>query len=213
MKEPWVGGEDLTSRLLFAIISHLNEFERDCLIDRTRAGLASARAKGKVGGRKPIKQNIIDNAITLYENNKAINVTEICTIFKISRKTLYKYINLKNKQIQQIQRQEQIQQDQQDQKEVKNISYFLLIILISLVALVGTNLYYQLISTQLLFKISQINNLNNLNHYQKSKTFKGIKNRLWDFSKDFSISFSLYIFKILRDLKDIIIIYNYLPRP
>lgn len=120
LKEPWVGGEDLTSRLLFAIISHLNEFERDCLIDRTRAGLASARAKGKVGGRKPIKQNIIDNAITLYENNKAINVTEICTIFKISRKTLYKYINLKNKQIQQIQRQEQIQQDQQDQKEENN---------------------------------------------------------------------------------------------
>jgi DNA invertase Pin-like site-specific DNA recombinase len=102
LKEPWVGGEDLTSRLLFAIISHLNEFERDCLIDRTRAGLASARAKGKVGGRKPMKQSIIDNAIALYDSNTAINVSEICTIFKISRKTFYKYLNLKNKQKLQI---------------------------------------------------------------------------------------------------------------
>ena len=42
------GGE-----LVFGVFAALAEFERELIVERTRAGLASARARGRVGGRKP----------------------------------------------------------------------------------------------------------------------------------------------------------------
>lgn len=41
-------------RLLFGILASLAAFERDLIRERTIAGLAAARARGKVGGRPPI---------------------------------------------------------------------------------------------------------------------------------------------------------------
>lgn len=41
-------------RLLFGIMASLAQFERDLIQERTMAGLAAARARGKVGGRPPI---------------------------------------------------------------------------------------------------------------------------------------------------------------
>ena len=47
-------------KLIFAIIAALAEFERDVIRERTKAGLASARARGKVGGR-PRKNDSEEN--------------------------------------------------------------------------------------------------------------------------------------------------------
>jgi len=44
----------LTGRLLFGIMASLAAFERDLIRERTMAGLAAARAGGRVGGRPPI---------------------------------------------------------------------------------------------------------------------------------------------------------------
>lgn len=39
--------------LVFNIFAALGEFERELIRERTNAGLAAARASGRVGGRKP----------------------------------------------------------------------------------------------------------------------------------------------------------------
>ena len=41
-------------KLFFHIFGAVAEFERNLIIERTHAGLASARAKGKLGGRRPV---------------------------------------------------------------------------------------------------------------------------------------------------------------
>ena len=40
-----------TGKLLFTLMSAIAQFERDVIADRTRKGLRSARARGRVGGR------------------------------------------------------------------------------------------------------------------------------------------------------------------
>ncbi|MDM4448505.1 recombinase family protein, partial [Klebsiella oxytoca] len=41
-------------RFFFHVMSALAEMERELIIERTRAGLAAARAKGRIGGRKRV---------------------------------------------------------------------------------------------------------------------------------------------------------------
>jgi len=51
-----LGGVDLTSpagKMTMAVIAAVAQFERDLLIERTHAGLETAKAKGKKLGRKP----------------------------------------------------------------------------------------------------------------------------------------------------------------
>ena len=57
-------------------------------------GLASARARGRMGGRPGKDKKTIDQALTFYDS-KAYSVDEISKTTGISRATLYKYINLR----------------------------------------------------------------------------------------------------------------------
>lgn len=81
-----------TGKLVFHIFGALAEFERNLIRERTMAGLAAARARGKVGGRKKAlsleKRKIVAN---LY-NKKEMEVQQICSIMGISKPTLYKYV-------------------------------------------------------------------------------------------------------------------------
>ena len=62
--------------------------------ERTIEGLASARARGRMGGRPGKDKKTIDQALTLYDS-KAYSVDEISKTTGISRRTLYKYVNLR----------------------------------------------------------------------------------------------------------------------
>jgi DNA invertase Pin-like site-specific DNA recombinase len=82
-------------KLVFHMFGVLAEFERDLIRERTQAGLASARARGKVGGRpraaalnSPQK---VQMAKALY-TDKRNSVTDICRTLRISRTTFYRYI-------------------------------------------------------------------------------------------------------------------------
>jgi DNA invertase Pin-like site-specific DNA recombinase len=80
-------------RLVFAVFGALAEFERDLICERTHAGLAAARARGRVGGRKPaLTPTKAKAARNLYDAG-GTTVAEIAQVVGVSRATLYR--NLK----------------------------------------------------------------------------------------------------------------------
>ena len=75
------------------------EFERDLIIERTTDGLASAQARGRVGGRpkglSPLAKQKALIASALYKEGR-LSVSEICDQIEISNPTLYKYLKGRN---------------------------------------------------------------------------------------------------------------------
>ncbi len=81
-----------TGKLVFHIFGALAEFERNLMVERTQAGLAAARARGRQGGRPPTlnleqQQMVYD----LYQSQKH-PIKDLCAMFGISKPTLYKYV-------------------------------------------------------------------------------------------------------------------------
>lgn len=80
-------------KLIFHLMGALAEFERDLIREHTNAGLAAARARGRVGGRpRKLKTN---GKIALARRmfaDQSHSVPEICATLGISRATLYRYI-------------------------------------------------------------------------------------------------------------------------
>jgi DNA invertase Pin-like site-specific DNA recombinase len=85
-------------KLIFHVFGALAEFERQLIVERTKAGLASARARGRKGGRpKALDEKEREVAVRLY-NERKNSIKEICQILKISKPTLYNYIHQANVQ-------------------------------------------------------------------------------------------------------------------
>lgn len=81
-------------RNMFALLS---EFERDTIIERTKAGLASAKQRGKVlGAPKGVSDKNKKKAklVAAYFNEGKLSVNEICEAVGISRGTYYKYLEI-----------------------------------------------------------------------------------------------------------------------
>lgn len=89
-------------RFVFNLFASLAEFEREIIRERTLAGLKSARARGRKGGRKPgLSDNAEKTAIAaevLYKE-KCLSINEICNKLSISRPTLYKYLRFRKVKI------------------------------------------------------------------------------------------------------------------
>lgn len=75
-------------KLVFHIFGALAEFEHNLIRERTLAGLAAARARGRKGGRKPsMSQSDIQKAAAMLLDPK-ITKSEVARHFGISRVTL-----------------------------------------------------------------------------------------------------------------------------
>jgi DNA invertase Pin-like site-specific DNA recombinase len=83
-------------KLIFHVFGALAEFERDLIRERTQAGLAAARARGRRGGRPKSLADARKVAIAqaLY-NDKQNSIVDICQTLRVSRSTLYRYVRTK----------------------------------------------------------------------------------------------------------------------
>lgn len=77
-------------RLIFHLLGALAEFERDLIRERVQAGLKSARARGRKGGRPPVPEEIQSMAKALIAD-KSLSVKQICDRLGIAKSTFYKY--------------------------------------------------------------------------------------------------------------------------
>lgn len=78
--------------MIFHVFGALAQFERELIKERTVAGLAAARAQGKIGGR-PASLSDKDLAIAkAMLSDPAITMTEVAKRLKVSAATLYRHM-------------------------------------------------------------------------------------------------------------------------
>ena len=84
-----------SGELVFTVFSALAQFERRLIQERTCAGLSAARARGRMGGRKPIDPQAprVQMAKAMHKD-KHVSITDICKTLHISRATFYRYLAL-----------------------------------------------------------------------------------------------------------------------
>jgi DNA invertase Pin-like site-specific DNA recombinase len=86
-------------RMFFHILGAIAEFEHALMSERTRDGLAAARARGRTGGQKPkLGPRQVRLARQMYEEvgpdgKRAHTVAEIAAEFGVTRPTIYRHLS------------------------------------------------------------------------------------------------------------------------
>jgi DNA invertase Pin-like site-specific DNA recombinase len=81
-----------SGNLVFGIFAALAEYERELIVERTKAGLAAARARGRSGGR-PYKMTAAKLRLAMHAMGKPeTTVGELCRELEITRQTLYRHV-------------------------------------------------------------------------------------------------------------------------
>ena len=81
-----------SGKLVFSIFAALSEFERELIIERTKAGLAAARARGRSGGA-PFKMTTAKVRLAMAAMGKPeTSVSSLCEELEITRQTLYRHV-------------------------------------------------------------------------------------------------------------------------
>lgn len=78
-----------SGELIFHVFGAIAQFERRLIVERTKAGLSAARARGRAGGRPPVSQETIESLHALVRAGRS--PAEVCRALKIGRTTFYKY--------------------------------------------------------------------------------------------------------------------------
>lgn len=80
-------------RLIFGIFATLAEFERELIAERTRAGLAAARARGRMGGR-PRKMDVTTLRMVMRAMADRDTIAQdLAKRLGMATTTLYRYVN------------------------------------------------------------------------------------------------------------------------
>ena len=83
-------------RMVYRMLAAVAEFQRDLIVANTREGLASARARGRRGGRKPkLGPAQIKDAQEKYDS-RDWTVQQIAALYGVPRTTVYNHLNRRN---------------------------------------------------------------------------------------------------------------------
>jgi len=81
-----------SGKLVFGIFAALAEFERELIRERTIAGLAAARARGRKGGRRFSLTKAQVRLAQVAMGKKETVVGDLCKELGITRPTIYRYV-------------------------------------------------------------------------------------------------------------------------
>ena len=84
-----------SGELIFNIFSELAQFEHRLIQERTKAGLAAARTRGRNGGRPKITSD--ETKVVLAKKlhaDKSLEIDDVCNTLRISQSTFYRYVRL-----------------------------------------------------------------------------------------------------------------------
>ena len=79
-----------TGRAFLSILGAI-QMERELKSERAAASRATAKARGRTGGRPRTDASKLENARVLYQNSDK-SAMEVCTAFGIGRRTLFNYL-------------------------------------------------------------------------------------------------------------------------
>lgn len=91
LKETWLDTTTPQGALMLTIFAGLSQFQADLTAQRTREGLAAAKARGRLGGRPKTSDEKVNRALRMYDSD--FSIEEICKSCSISKSALYNYIN------------------------------------------------------------------------------------------------------------------------
>ncbi|ECG4142220.1 recombinase family protein, partial [Salmonella enterica subsp. enterica serovar Typhimurium] len=83
-----------SGKLVFHVFAALAEFERNLISERTKAGLEAARARGRLGGRKPKLQKKDIREIRALLKDGSIPVSDVARRYGVSRTTIYNHVGV-----------------------------------------------------------------------------------------------------------------------
>lgn len=87
-----INTNDAMGKMFFTMMSAFAELEANLLSERTKKGLASARSRGRMGGRPKFPKDKRETVISLYESKK-YTINEIIRMTGVSKSTIYNIVN------------------------------------------------------------------------------------------------------------------------
>jgi DNA invertase Pin-like site-specific DNA recombinase len=81
-----------TGKLVLHVLGAIGEFERSLVIERTQAGLAAARKRGRIGGRKRVMTPEETRRARALMGRADLSANDVAAMMKVSRRSLFRYL-------------------------------------------------------------------------------------------------------------------------